>query len=87
MSNWFVALSVPGAPWFSRVTAPPDGVRLFHPDDLHITVAFLGACGEQAAEAAFEVAAKWPTGTLSVTLGDVEPMGNPRRSGRLHRST
>src|SRR5205085_4226375 len=43
------------------------------------TVAFLGACGEQAAEAAFEIAPKWPTASLDVTLGAVEPMGNPRR--------
>src|SRR6185369_5781848 len=77
--NWFVALAVPGEPWFSRVAEPPDGVRLFHLDDLHITVAFLGACGEQAAEAAFAIAPKWPTLALDVTLGRVEPMGNPRR--------
>ena len=77
--NWFIALAVPAAPWFSRVSEPPNGVRLFHPDDLHITVAFLGACGQQAAEAAFEIAPKWPTGVVDATLGPVEPMGNPRR--------
>ena len=77
--NWFVALSVPAVPWFSRVPESPHGVRLFHPDDLHITVAFLGACGEEAAQLAFDVAPKWPTSTVDVTLGAVEPMGNPRR--------
>ncbi len=77
--NWFVALAVPGEPWFSRVAEPPDSVRLFHPDDLHITVAFLGACGQQSAEAAFEIAPQWPTASVDVSLGRVEPMGNPRR--------
>jgi RNA 2',3'-cyclic 3'-phosphodiesterase len=77
--NWFIALPVPAGDWFSRVTEPPPGVRRFHPDDLHITVAFLGACGRSAAEAAFEVAPKWPLPFVNVTLGDVVAMGNPRR--------
>jgi RNA 2',3'-cyclic 3'-phosphodiesterase len=77
--NWFIALSVPGDGWFSHVTEPPPGVRRFHPDDLHITVAFLGACGRSAAEEAFKVAPKWPLPAVDVTLGEVVAMGNPRR--------
>lgn len=82
--NWFVALGVPADSWWSRVTAPPPGVRLFHPDDLHLTVAFLGpvSCGD--AEAAFAVACEdWPTGPIGIALGEVRPMGNPRRPSAL----
>lgn len=78
-ANWFIALSVPADSWFSRVTEPPAAVRRFHPEDMHVTVAFLGPVGEQAAEAAFVVAPRWPTGPLDVTLGAVKTMGNPRR--------
>jgi 2'-5' RNA ligase len=77
--NWFVALAVPGERWLDRVPDPPDGVRVFHAGDLHVTVAFLGACGEAAAMAAFELAPEWPADALDATLGRVEPMGNPRR--------
>jgi 2'-5' RNA ligase len=54
-------------------------VRLFVPDDVHLTVAFLGPVGDKAAEAAFELAREWPSGPLEATLGEVRPMGNPRR--------
>src|SRR4051812_8455925 len=77
--NWFVALAVPADSWFSRVPPPPRGVRMFDAADLHITVAFLGACGKHAAEAAFEVADRWPTAAVDITLSSVVPMGNPRR--------
>jgi 2'-5' RNA ligase len=81
--NWFVALAVPTDGWWQRVRRPPDGVRLFSPADVHITVAFLGPCGQQAAEAAFELAPHWPTGPVDVRLGAVEAMGNPRRPSAL----
>lgn len=82
--NWFVALAVPADPWWSRVTAPPPGVRLFHPDDLHLTVAFLGPVSRIDAEAAFAVACEdWPTGPVDIALGDVRAMGNPRRPSAL----
>jgi 2'-5' RNA ligase len=81
--NWFVALPVPPTAWFAaRITAPPAGCRLLHADDLHFTVAFLGAVEEHAARAGF-AALRWPGGAQEVTLGDVVPMGNPRRFSAL----
>jgi 2'-5' RNA ligase len=82
-ANWFIALSVPTEAWWHRVSAPPDGVRLFAPDDVHLTVAFLGPVGVEAAEAAFELAPEWPAPPLDVTLGDLKPMGNTRRPSSL----
>lgn len=81
--NWFIALRVPAGSWFERVVGPPPGVRIFHPEDLHITVAFLGPVEREAADAAFRVAPKWPTGVLDVSLSAVSPMGNPRHPAAL----
>ena len=86
--NWFVALPVPPDAWFARVSNPPPGVRLFHPEDLHLTVAFLGGVDEAAARAAFDQARAIPLAARTVRLGEVVPMGNARRpsalSARLH---
>lgn len=81
--NWFVAAPVPPDDWFDRlVTLPPSGLRRFHPDDLHLTIAFLGAVGEAAARRAF-AALRWPAGAARVTLGAVVPMGSNRRYSAL----
>lgn len=83
--NWFVALPVPAADWFAeRVAAhPPPQVRLFHPDDLHLTVAFLGRVGEEAARRAWELRDRWRAGPLRATLGEVVGMGPPARFSAL----
>jgi 2'-5' RNA ligase len=78
--NWFIALPVADAGWLRPLLdGAPDGLRRFHPADLHLTVAFLGGCGADAAEAAWEVAAGLPLPRFEVTLGGVEPMGRPKR--------
>ena len=84
--NWFIALPVPAAPWFPALLAathPPPGVRLFHAEDLHLTVAFLGPVAEAAAHRAFACAAAWPLGPLDATLAEVHPLGSPRRPSAL----
>lgn len=78
--NWFVGLPVPANGWYEqRVVRPPDGLRLFHAADLHITLAFLGGCNEEAARRAWALACEWPLGRVPANLGAVVPMGNPRR--------
>ena len=72
--NWFIGLQVPADVWFAALPSPPSGVRIFHPGDLHMTVAFLGGVDETAAHRAMQAVA-WPTGPLDVTLGSVEPFG------------
>ncbi len=72
--NWFIGLQVPPDPWFPPLPDPPSGVRMFHPGDLHMTVAFLGGVDETAAHRAMQ-AITWPTGPLDVTLGPVEAFG------------
>jgi 2'-5' RNA ligase len=80
--NWFVGVPVPGAALVSRVPEAPRGIRTFHQEDLHLTVAFLGACGEERARAAFAALA-WPLPAIDVTFGEVVAMGNPRRYSAL----
>lgn len=65
------------------MSEPPEGVRLFAPEDVHLTVAFLGPVGVEAAEAAFELAPSWSAPPLDVTLGDLKPLGNTRRPSSL----
>ena len=84
--NWFIALPVPAGPWYEATldaTPLPPRVRTFSPDDLHLTVAFLGSVEEEAAHRAFALHTLWQEGPLSATLGNLEPMGPPRRFSAL----
>jgi RNA 2',3'-cyclic 3'-phosphodiesterase len=78
VSNWFVALPVDPGRWFAQLPPPPHGVRSFHPDDLHVTIAFFGPVDEAGARRGFDALA-WELGSLEVTLGEVVPMGSSRR--------
>lgn len=83
MANWFLALSIDPRGWYpDRVGDPPAGLRAFHPDDLHATIAFLGDVGEARARAAWEALA-WPQRTFAVELAEVAAMGNARRYSAL----
>lgn len=82
MANWFIALPVAAGSWFERVSGAPEGVRVFHPDDLHLTIAFLGNVGRQRALSGW-AALRWPLGPIDVTLGPVVPMGDPRRPSAM----
>jgi 2'-5' RNA ligase len=83
--NWFVALPIPAEAWFAERVAPhaPAGVRLFHPQDVHLTVAFLGGVSEESAGRAWALAALWRQGPVRATLGEVVGMGPPRRFSAL----
>ncbi len=80
--NWFIALPFRAEPWFDRLPAPPSAMRLFHPEDLHATVAFLGAVDEAAAHRAFDALAI-ELAPIDVTLGAVIAMGDPKRYSAL----
>lgn len=83
--NWFLAFPLDGA-FVQGLPELPGALRLFHPDDVHLTLAFLGGCGEEGAERALaaldaRLAVDPPLAT-EVTLGEVVPMGG----SRLHYS-
>lgn len=54
--NWFIALPVPAEQLpDDALDSLPEGVRAFHPLDLHITVAFLGPVSRERALAAWDL--------------------------------
>jgi len=76
--NWFFAFPLDGS-FVLELPEMPSGFRRFHPDDVHMTLAFLGGCGEENARRALaaldERLRRAPLAPLDVTLADVVPMG------------
>jgi 2'-5' RNA ligase len=79
--NWFFGFPINGAFVLELPELPPS-FRRFHPEDVHLTLAFLGGCGEAAASRALaaldERLANHPPGVIDVSLGKVVPMGSRR---------
>jgi 2'-5' RNA ligase len=79
--NWFLAFPLDGS-FVAELPPPPPGFQLFHPEDVHLTLAFFGGCGEAAAHrglhAVQDELRERPRPPLAVSLADVVPMG-PRR--------
>jgi len=84
--NWFLAFPLDGRFVLELPPLPP-AFRLFHPEDVHLTLSFLGGCGEPAAERAFAavdaVLREKPLGGVRVSLGEVVPMGPKREYSAL----
>jgi len=80
--NWFFGFPIDGA-FLLDIPPLPKSFRRFHPDDVHMTLAFLGGCGEEAAMRALaaldERLASAPISAMDVSLGEVVAMGSPRR--------
>ncbi len=83
-ANWFVGLPVAADGWLEPLmAAAPASLRRVHPADLHVTVAFFGEAGEEAALAAWHVAEGFEHAPVTVRLSGLAPMGNPRRPTAL----
>lgn len=84
--NWFFAFPLPGA-FVLELPEPPRALRRYHPDDVHLTLAFLGGVGEAGAERALAALdqrlADATPAALEVTLGEVVPMGAKSRYSAL----
>lgn len=84
--NFFFAFPVDGQ-FVQNLPAPPAFFRLFHAEDVHLTLSFLGGCGEAAAQRALtaldEALDREPRGRVEVSLGSVVPMGPPRAYSAL----
>jgi 2'-5' RNA ligase len=46
--NWFFSFPLDGS-FVLQLPELPPAFRRYHPDDVHMTLAFLGGCGEAAA--------------------------------------
>jgi len=79
--NWFFGFPIDGA-FVLELPPLPKNFRRFHQDDVHMTLAFLGGCGEEKALAALaaldERIAKTPITSLDVSFAEIVPMGSPR---------
>lgn len=80
--NWFFAFPVDGR-FVLELPPPPPHFRLFPVEDVHLTLSFLGGCGEDAALRALaaldEVMKTRALPCLEVSLGSVVPMGGSKR--------
>src|SRR5688572_14915054 len=80
--NWFFAFPIDGA-FVLDLPELPATIRRYHPEDVHMTLAFLGGCGQAAAERAQEALdeqlERLKPAALDVRLGEVVPLGNERR--------
>lgn len=83
--NWFIALAIAVPGLRERLGEAPPGVSLLHPDDLHLTLAFLGDVGEERARLAW--AERWrltPLGpSACFDFGSIVGLGNCRRPSAL----
>lgn len=78
--NWFIALPVPADrfPPESLSDLPP-GLARFHPDDLHVTLAFLGPVDASRALAAWCAATLLPMPDFRVGIVTARALGAPTR--------
>lgn len=85
-ANWFFAFPLDGS-FVRDLPEPPPSFRRFHPDDVHLTLTFLGGCGEDAALRALQALdaalAQLAPSAIEVSLGQVVPMGPRSRYSAL----
>ncbi len=83
--NYFAALPVrtPGAFLEALRGSAPPGLRWFHPDDLHLTLAFFGKEDPHRIPALLEIMARIAFDERAVTLGPLRALPRPRRFSAL----
>lgn len=80
--NWFFGFPIDGR-FIDQLPPAPPTFRVFHSEDVHLTLAFLGGCGENAAYRALDALdaqlAQRSLDAVDVSLGQVVPMGGSRK--------
>lgn len=78
--NWFIALVVPPRQeWSDPLDHLPPGLHPFAAEDRHLTIAFLGACGEERAQQAWDALASLRCGPIQARPASWRAMGPRRR--------
>lgn len=84
--NWFFAFPLDGA-FVLDLPKVPRGFRRYHPADVHLTLAFLGGCGEDGAQRALQALdarlKEVKPRRIQVSLADVVAMGSKRKYSAL----
>jgi len=78
--NWFVALPVRGTETLLdqlSAIAPPE-IRLFTPEDTHLTVAFMGAMLKERVVEVLQVMQQIDFEPFKITLADLIPLPSPK---------
>jgi len=81
--NWFFGFPIDGS-FILDLPPLPSNFRRFHPEDVHLTLAFLGSCGQSAAEGALAALDQRlhdePVLPMAVSLAEVVAMGGSHRT-------
>ena len=84
--NWFLAFPIDGR-FVLELPELPVGFRRYQPEDVHLTLAFLGGVGEEGANRALraldEMLERAAPSPIEVSLGEVVPMGSQRSYSAL----
>jgi 2'-5' RNA ligase len=84
--NWFLAFPLDGS-FLVGLPGVPPGLRRYPVEDVHMTLAFLGGCGEAGALRALaaldEQLARTPLAPFDVSLAEVVGMGPKNRYSAL----
>lgn len=82
--NWFFALPVPANPWLDAVLRDlPESCRAFAPDDVHMTLAFLGALAPNRVTHMLALLEKIEAPAFEISLGPLLALPNPKRPSAL----
>jgi 2'-5' RNA ligase len=80
--NWFVALPVRGTEILLETlaaTAPPE-VRLFHPEDTHLTIAFMGAMPKEHAAKVLQIMQQIDFEPFKISLSNLIPLPSAKHT-------
>ncbi|WP_250632034.1 2'-5' RNA ligase family protein [Rhodoflexus caldus] len=80
--NWFVALPVRGTETLLETlaaTAPPE-VRLFAPEDTHLTIAFMGAMPKERAAEVLKIMQKIDFEPFQISLANLIPLPSAKHT-------
>ncbi|NND70728.1 MAG: hypothetical protein HKN43_04035 [Rhodothermales bacterium] len=74
--NWFVGFPVQGDSWCPvSANHVPGSIRLYHPDDLHITMAFLGSVSQRKALKAWKKVTNLKLEPVTISFNQLKPFG------------
>ena len=78
--NWFVGIPVPAQNWLTQLLAEvPESCRPFHPEDLHMTLAFLGPIRAEDASLLYPIIDRIEARPFHLTLGKMIGLPRPQK--------